>query len=151
MATTRRRRPHISSTLTPTVQSEMKSPVLLIGNFLFSSIGNRSVCEDLALQLVAANRPVFITSERPGRLARLFDMLSTVWRKRREYSLAQIDVFSGLAFIWAEAVCQALRWVGKPYILTLHGGSLPSFAQRWPRRVRHLLRSAATVERFQRR
>jgi glycosyltransferase involved in cell wall biosynthesis len=37
------------------------------------------------------------------------------------------------------------RWMGKPFILTLHGGNLPAFARSWPRRVRHLLCSAAVV------
>jgi glycosyltransferase involved in cell wall biosynthesis len=56
-----------------------------------------------------------------------------------------VDVFSGPAFIWAELVCQTLRVAGKPYILTLHGGNLPAFAQRWPTRVKRLLRSASAV------
>ena len=64
---------------------------------------------------------------------------------RDDYDLAHVDVYSGPAFGWAEAVCFELRRLGKPYVLTLHGGNLPAFARRWPRRVRHLLRSAATV------
>jgi glycosyltransferase involved in cell wall biosynthesis len=59
--------------------------------------------------------------------------------------VAQVVVFSGPAFIWAEAACAALRLVGKPYVLTLHGGALPAFAVRWPGRVRRLLGSADAV------
>ena len=59
--------------------------------------------------------------------------------------MAQIDVFSGLAFIWAEATCWLLKILQKPYILTLHGGNLPQFARRWPGRVKKLLNSAAGV------
>jgi glycosyltransferase involved in cell wall biosynthesis len=59
--------------------------------------------------------------------------------------LAQVDVFSGKAFFWAEAVCKILAVAGKPYILTLHGGNLPTFARKWPRRVRRLLLSAKAV------
>jgi glycosyltransferase involved in cell wall biosynthesis len=72
-------------------------------------------------------------------------MLTTIWRRRHDYSLAQVDVFSGPAFVWAEASCWALRRAGKPYVLTLHGGNLPVFARRWPRRVRRLLGSADAV------
>jgi len=54
-------------------------------------------------------------------------------------------VFSGQAFLWAEAVCWTLRRAGKPYVLTLHGGYLPDYAERWPTRVRRLLSSAAAV------
>jgi len=76
---------------------------------------------------------------------RLLDMISTVLRRKHEYAVAQVDVYSGMAFFWAEVVCHILHWIDKPYVLTLHGGNLPSFAKRWPRRVRNLLRSAAAV------
>src|SRR5262249_52348144 len=121
---------------------KMKLPVLLVGNFLSSTSGNRSVCEDLAIQLAVSHWPVLTTSARPGRLPRLFDMVTMAWCRRYDYAVAQVDVFSGPAFVWAEAVCQILRWIGKPYILTLRGGNLPAFAQSWPKRVCHLLCSA---------
>jgi glycosyltransferase involved in cell wall biosynthesis len=72
-------------------------------------------------------------------------MLSTVWRRRREYDVAQVDVYSGPSFVWAESVCWLLTRLGKPFILTLHGGNLPSFAKRCPGRVRRLLDSAHAV------
>ena len=56
-----------------------------------------------------------------------------------------MEVFSGRAFFWAEAVCWVLRHGAKPYILTLHGGSLPSFAQNHAARVKRLLNSAGIV------
>jgi glycosyltransferase involved in cell wall biosynthesis len=42
-------------------------------------------------------------------------------------------------------VCGLLRLLGKPHVLTLHGGDLPDFARRWPARVGRLLRSADAV------
>lgn len=108
-------------------------------------MGTRGVCEDLAERLHANGWPVITTSAKPGRLVRLADMLSTIWRQRRNYALAQVDVYSGPAFFWAEASCWLLRRLRKPYVLTLHGGNLPGFARRWPRRARRLLRSAAAV------
>lgn len=88
---------------------------------------------------------VLRTSSRQNRLSRLADMMSTAWNCRNEYDIAQVDVYSGAAFFWAEAVCAVLRRAGRPYILTLHGGNLPRFASRWPGRVRRLLQSAHTV------
>jgi glycosyltransferase involved in cell wall biosynthesis len=123
-----------------------KPAILLVGNFLSRTLGTRLVCEDLAEKFAGAGGfRVLTTSDKPGRFARLGDMLATVWRRRREYQVAQVDVYSGPAFLWAEAVCVALRACGKPYALTLHGGNLPDFARRWPRRVRRLLRAAAVV------
>jgi glycosyltransferase involved in cell wall biosynthesis len=72
-------------------------------------------------------------------------MLETIFRHRRSIDVAHVDIYSGPAFYWAEAACWALRRVGKPYIATLHGGGLPKFASRWPRRVRRLLAGATIV------
>jgi len=123
----------------------VKPAVLLVGNFLSPAIGTRGICEDLAVHLVRSGWPVLTTSAQPGRCLRLWDMLRTAWRKRDQYAVAQVDVYSGPAFVWAEAVSCVLRRNGTPYVLTLHGGNLPSFARRWPGRVRRLLRDAVAV------
>ena len=123
----------------------VKGRVLLIGNFLSGRGWNRHVCEDLAERLQGRGWRVIAASDRRGRAARMLHMLETVVRRRREYDVAHVDVFSGPAFAWAEAACWALRRVGKPYVLTLHGGNLPLFARGAPRRVTRLLRSAHTV------
>lgn len=119
--------------------------VLLVGSFLSAHGGSRQVCEELAPRLSAAGLPVLTTSSKPGKLARLADMTATSWRQRHRYQAAQVDVFSGPAFVWAEAVCWTLRRARKPYILTLHGGGLPQFFRRWPGRAKALLGSAAAV------
>jgi glycosyltransferase involved in cell wall biosynthesis len=119
--------------------------VLLVGNFLSASVGTRGVCEELAVRLPDTGWSVLTTSSKPARVARLVDIVATISSLRRHYDLAQVDVYSGAAFIWAEAAAFALRRARKPYILTLHGGGLPHFARQWPRRVRRLLASAGAV------
>ncbi len=119
--------------------------VLLVDNFLAAAGQNPSPTALLAARLTAAGWSVRTTSHHANRLLRLADMVSTVWRQRRHYAVAAVAVYSGPAFFWAAAVCAALRAVGKPYILTLHGGNLPAFAQRRPARVRALLAGAAAV------
>lgn len=104
-----------------------------------------AVCKEFATRLSANKWYVTTTSALPNRHLRPIDMLFTIWRKRNDYKVAQIDVFSGQAFGWAEAATSLLRVLNKPYILTLHGGNLPNFAQRYPRRVRQLLTSASVV------
>jgi glycosyltransferase involved in cell wall biosynthesis len=119
--------------------------VLIIGNFL-SQLGlSRGVCEELADKLIAVGWTVFATSRKKARFARLVDMLLTTWKYRHDYSVAQVDVFSGPAFFWAEAVCGLLRVLDKPFVLTLHGGNLPEFASQHPARIRRLLSSASCV------
>jgi glycosyltransferase involved in cell wall biosynthesis len=119
--------------------------VLLVGTFLSASGHSRSVCEDLAQRLLDSGWHVITTSSKPGRVARLIDMLRVVWRFRADYTVAHVDVFSGPAFLWAEAVCSLLQFLRKPIILTLHGGGLPSFSERWPKRVGRLLAKAKVV------
>lgn len=119
--------------------------VLLIGNFLSASVGIKGHSEELARRLALAGWQVITASEQPNRLTRLADMVATVWRQRSRYRVAHVEVFSGAAFLWAEIVCYNLRLLGKPYILTLHGGNLPVFARQWPARVRRLLLSARRV------
>lgn len=125
-------------------QPSAKNSILLIGNFL-SAQGVYGVCEGLAERLTEAGHIVLHSSRKPNAAGRIVDMLSTVWRERRNYDVAQVDVFSGRAFLQAEAVCATLRLANKPYVLTLHGGNLPVFARQWPRRVRNLLHSAVAV------
>src|SRR6266545_5560409 len=132
--------------------SHMSSPgigqarsALVVGTFLSRFGGHRGVCEDLSVRLNSAGWNVIQTSSRRDRLVRACDMAYTAWAQRRRYSVAQVDVFSGPAFLWAESVCAVMRAAGRPYVLTLHGGNLPAFAQRWPRRVGRLLSSAAAV------
>ena len=127
------------------VENRNRPPVLLVGNFLSTTRGTWGVCEDLALGLRAAGWSVITTSSYSGRVARLIDFLVTVWWQRNRYKIAQVDVYSGPSFLWAELVCWALRTARKPYILTLHGGNLPSFAQRHGKRVRHLLQTGCAV------
>lgn len=119
--------------------------LLMIGNFLSVSGGNRGVCEELAERLAASGMAVITASARRHRAARLADMLATAWRERRRYEVAQVDVFSGPAFVWAQAVCRLLRAVRKPYVLSLHGGALPEYALAHASSVRRLLSGAADV------
>ena len=120
-------------------------PLLLVGNFLSATGRARSVSEDLAVQLSNRGWKILTTSTQPGRLARLFDTLSTIWNKRHHYAIAHVEVYSGWAFCLTEAACWMLRRAGKPYALTLHGGGLPVFAKRWPARVQRLFASARVV------
>jgi glycosyltransferase involved in cell wall biosynthesis len=117
--------------------------LLFVGNYLTAA--SRPVTVDLAAALERAGHRVRLTSSREAKPLRLADMLATAARCRTEYDVAVIDVYSGPAFIFAEAVAILLGQLGKPYVLTLHGGNLPAFARRWPGRVRRLLAGADRV------
>jgi glycosyltransferase involved in cell wall biosynthesis len=119
--------------------------VLFIGAFPRPAALERFVSGDLAGRLRSCGWEVRVTSRQPGRLARLAAIVLETWRGSARCDVACVDVFSGSAFVWAEAACAILRRAGKPYVLTLHGGNLPDFAKRHPSRVGKLLRSATAV------
>jgi len=100
---------------------------------------------DLGDELSRAGWQVVTVPEPADRPRRMRDVLATAFRERRGYDVAQVDVCHGREFLAAELVGTGLRLLRKPFVLTLHGGRLPEFAARWPRRVRCLLAAARAV------
>lgn len=119
--------------------------ILLLGSYLPGSKGSLAIGESLAQALSEAGLDIHLASRQPIKVLRLLDMLQTIWHLRKKMDLTLVEIYSGPAFFWAEACCSLLNWLHKPFILTLHGGNLPAFAQQHPWRVRRLLRSAAAV------
>jgi glycosyltransferase involved in cell wall biosynthesis len=99
----------------------------------------------MACHLRDAGYQVITTSNKRNKIMRLLDMLTTIWRKRRDYRVAQINVFSGKAFMWAYLSAKLLKKLKKTFILTLHGGNLPQFSLHHQKNVRWLLNHASKV------
>jgi len=123
----------------------MERSILIISNLF--SLGQQygSVCRELAGRLTQAEWDIMTTSSLKNRFLRPIDMLLSVWRLRRRYTIAQIDVFSGSAFLWAEMSGWFLKRLRKPFILILHGGNLPTFASEHTQRIQMLLSNATVV------
>ncbi len=119
--------------------------ILMIGNYLPAPRHNKNVWHFLAEHLTDSGWTVITTSNKENQLLRLVDMLYTIWRKRNAYQIAQVDVFSGKAFIYAILSTRLLKRLNKSIVLTLHGGGLPEFALRHRRAVKEVLLTAETV------
>jgi glycosyltransferase involved in cell wall biosynthesis len=119
--------------------------LLVVGSFLPGFKLERYAGGNLAVEIANAGGKVITTSARRWQALRLADMLLTAYQHRRNYDIAHITVFSGRAFIYAECLLALLARLGKPCTLSLHGGNLPDFSSRYPRRVRRLLTRAAFV------
>ena len=119
--------------------------LLFIGYFLSGKGVGRCVCEDLSKRFEDEGYLVFRTSFSTNRFIRILEMAFTIIAKRNHYQAAYVEVYNGLAFIWAEITCALLRILSKPYVITLHGARMVQFAERWPRRVRLLLQRADVV------
>lgn len=122
-----------------------QTTILMVGNYLPSPKYNKNIWHFLAERLSSQGWNVITTSSRENSLLRLFDMLSTVWRYRHIYKAAQIDVFSGKAFIFSECCSWLLNKLNKPIVLTLHGGGLADFANSHPERVRRVFQRASKI------
>lgn len=126
------------------VPTPVKS-IFLAGNFLSEKTGVTSPCEELAQQFSSRDFQVISSSSCRNRVLRMADLLWTAFRYRKRYKVALLEVYSFLAFRWAELLSFLLRRLGKPYILSLHGGMLPEFAAKHPRRFKSLIKSADVV------
>jgi glycosyltransferase involved in cell wall biosynthesis len=126
-------------------KKKVDTGILVVGNFLSGVTGIRGVCEDLAGSLGENGWRIIGTSSRKNRFFRVMDMVTTTWNFHKSYSVAIVEVYSGLAFLWAKLVCSVLRIKGKPFVLILHGGNLPAFAKKWKTCVEKLLKSANIV------
>lgn len=119
--------------------------LLLIGNHLQIKSSNTNIWQDLAERLRVSGHQVMTTSKRQNKALRLADMLTTIYTKKKQYDLAQIDVFSGPAFTWAYMSGMLLKLINKPFILTLHGGNLPEFSKKQSAKIRNLFSQAAAI------
>jgi len=123
----------------------MPKTILLVGNHLSTSGQNLSVGEELASRLDQIGYQTILVSRKPNKFARLLDMLWTIVNQRRFYDIAEVDVFSGPAFIWAYLSSILLKLYKKPFIITLHGGELPEFASHHHQIFSKFLKSANFV------
>ncbi len=101
--------------------------------------------EDLGERLRAAGFSCIGVSRRRNGVVRGLDLILTALWQRRRYRVAVVDLYSGKAFLWGEALSVILKAVGRPFILVLRGGGLPGFAERHPARVKACLARAAVV------
>lgn len=125
---------------------QMRVPRLfLAANFLSAAGGSRSPTEDLADRLRHAGYALVTASHYRNGLLRGAHLLATAFRRRSEYDLAIVDLYSGRAFFVGEALSLLLSALGRPFVIVLHGGALPDFAARWTKRVSACLRRAAAV------
>jgi glycosyltransferase involved in cell wall biosynthesis len=119
--------------------------LLLAGNFLSGGGGSRGPIEDLADQLMAGGASVICTSRFRNGWVRAADLVSTAIVNRSRYQAGVVDLYSGNAFLWGEALSIVLKALGRPFVMVLHGGGLPEFAERHQARVRACLARATAV------
>jgi len=119
--------------------------LLMVSAFLPHTDGSHSVAADLADRLNGETESIIRVSSHRSGVMRTLDIMATSLRRRRDYDVAIVGLYSGRAFLWGEAVSALLERIGRPFVVSLHGGALPEFAAKHPRRVARTLRRAAVV------
>ena len=125
--------------------SEETGSILFIGNHYQKPKGFTYIFDELAFRLRDEGWKTFFTSKYKSKILKMVDMLLTIIKKHHQYQVAEVDVFSGMAFRWAQLSTYLLHILRKPIILTLHGGNLPSYARKYKNRVNKVLDLGTTV------
>ena len=117
----------------------MPADALFLGPHLGSNRGwALSPEEILATALAERGFEVHIASAKVGSVPRAVDILRTMVRDRAS-RLAVVTTHSGRGFRLVELVTRLAPMLGLPTVLFLHGGDLPAFHGRHPKRVARTL------------
>jgi glycosyltransferase involved in cell wall biosynthesis len=70
------------------------------------------------------------------------DMVATLIRHRRSIDVVCLEIYAGPSFVVEDLASRVAERLGKPLVMTLHGGSMPEFMARFPRWTTTVLRRA---------
>ena len=90
------------------VEPEPRPGLLWIGNHLSRTKGGTAASEDVIARLRQRGWRIASSSDQQSQILRLAEMIGTALKKRAEYSVGIIDVFSGSAFHYAEILARLL-------------------------------------------
>ncbi|MEQ1761672.1 MAG: glycosyltransferase family 4 protein [Pyrinomonadaceae bacterium] len=110
-----------------------------VGNMLGRNAGYVTTQGQIVADLLAKEGfAITCVSSKLNRAARLFEIVATLLKERREFDAVVIEVYSGPAFVIADVASWLCRFLRIPLIMFLHGGNLPEFVdahRRWTKRV----------------
>ena len=116
--------------------------VLYIGNNLFNKTGYPTTLQTLSKLLEHEGYNLVKTSSKLNRVARMFDMVCTVFKYRKTTNVVLIDTYSTLNFYYAYCCAVLLKYLKIPYIPILHGGNLPYRLNKSPRLSKSIFANA---------
>ena len=120
--------------------------ITYIGNFLSKHGLNPTYSEALVPELAAKDFSIRTASRFLNPFARMADMVLAVLRTPRQNACVILDLCSGpRAFPAADVISRICRLTRKPYIVVLHGGTLPYVLTKSPGRLVNILKGAKRV------
>lgn len=88
---------------------------------------------------------VLCVSDQRTKVMRLLDTVFTLARRLPEIDVAVVETYGGPSFILAAAASWMVKRFGRPLVLVLHGGALPTLIERFPRWTESVLRRARVL------
>lgn len=110
--------------------------ILYIGNKLAEHGRTPTSIDTLGTLLEQEGHILYYASNKLKQSARLWDMLYSIWKYRKEVDLVLIDTYSTTAFYYAWLSAKLCRLLCVKYVPILHGGNLPARFQRSPGKCR---------------
>ena len=110
--------------------------ILYIGNKLAEHGRTPTAIDTLGTLLEQEGHILYYASNKLKQSARLWDMLYSIWKYRKEVDLVLIDTYSTTAFYYAWLSAKLCRLLCVKYVPILHGGNLPARFQRSPGKCR---------------
>lgn len=109
-------------------------------NSTYSSMG-----QVVAERLQKEGFPVLITSHQSNKILRILDAMMSVFFNRKQLDILVVQVYSGLNFIFADAI----SWLGNllriPIILHVHGGNIPEHVKKYSKWAIRVFRRASLI------
>lgn len=120
--------------------------ITYVGNFLSSHGLNPTYSELLVPELKRSGFSVQTASSFWNPFLRLGDVIQKIVRTPRHRACVIIDLYSGPRAFYAACLASDLcAWLGKPYILVLHGGTLPGRLKNSGKALERILSRAARI------
>ncbi len=90
-------------------------------------------CEIFAELFAREGYPVVAVSKKLNRYQRLFDIIVTLIRRRRDIDVLCLNTYGGRSFVIEDLASWLARRFGHRVVMILHGGAMPKFTARFPR------------------
>lgn len=103
----------------------MKKRILYIGNNLSNPTFTATYISFFSEALKEEGYEVKTASGKNNKILRLTDMLSLIWRNRKNTDIVLIDTYGAQNFYYAYSTGKLCQQLNLPYVPILHGGNLP--------------------------
>lgn len=124
--------------------STARPTLLFIGNYLKKAATHQASFE-VSERLKQSGFSILRTAPFFNKWLRIGHMLGSILVRRNQFQIAHLDLFSGQAVIWAYFCSSLLRFMDRPYVVTLHGGGLPEHFNFKPALIRRILEGASAI------